>query len=1209
MKFTPGKAAPNIPRELMEAQENDNLVFFCGAGISYPAGLPLFKGLVDEVYQELATVPTEQEQTALNQWRYDTALELLERRFHSEDRVDKHIVRKAIANRLTLKSDANLDTHKAILLLAKTKQQKYRLVTTNFDHGFVLAEPATLAMSDAAPKLPVPKPHKWQSIVYLHGIIDEESDPNSEHLIFTSGDFGAAYLTERWASRFVSELFRHFTVLFVGYSIDDPVMRYMTDAIAADRRRGYTHLKQPYVLAGVDVKKQEFDSAHLDWEAKGVIPLLYDDKNHHIFLHETLQEWAAYCRDGLDSIERIIKEHASKPPLQPYEHDESVQLVIESLKKEDKENYAAKKFFAVASIDWLPVLEKEGLLAMPSNNHHHSLTHNIDYDLIQPHQVTFTLWNWLIEHHLESKQFLEWMIGKNANLHPEFIQLINWKLQNKPPQEPYLTFWRVTALKLSHCVFTDIYQEFPNLKAGRDSLNLSALLRLFEPKITFSKSFSWDGGEPSIPYQADIVIDIDSWHFGQLSEYYNEMTSMLLPITNALKQAMEFWQLLGQADDKYDPSDLYLASISPHHQNHRFHNWTFLIELCRDLWTAAYQTNKPLALAVLEVWKTIPFPVFKRLIFHAYANSDCATPTEKLSTLLTDNHWWLWSVSTKREKFRLLDSLCRQLNGDELTNLERAILAGVPRAMFREDLSDEEWQESNERQIWLHLAKLESFKVTLSEEAKAIYDNLSKKYPQWKLHDGERNEFNTWFSTGRGNRCDITRDELIALPIQQRIEKLLEPTNDYPNERISLFVNICKDKPDFALETLGVLTKQSNWDTSIWHSGLMALSEANNTLLWLKTAKLIAQLPGHFFEKEAWVISWWIRKTIDSITVNSEEETYFWQLFDLLIAHAQPVDIKEDVINQSINNPIGILTEAFLSRFTAKEIKAKETIPKYNLLSRLNILVNDKSKAFILARVILVSRLHYFYVIDPEWTRNNLIPLLDWELSTEAAVLWQGWLWSPQVSADLALDLKEHFLKTLLSHSNELGKKTQILFQLFASICFEYKNLYGVEEQKTVLNAIGKKGLQTIARFIEHSLGEDTQQNDQYWKNRIKPFFINAWPKEAKSIGSKISEYFTLMCISLDAEFENAVESIKSILTSFPIGRFLMKLKESQHIEKHPRTAFDLLATVFDTNVEQCWFVDDLREVITSLVENCPDLKNDPRYLKIEQFLKRQSSH
>ena len=38
---------PDIPDELLQAHEEGRVVFFCGAGISYPAGLPGFKGLVE----------------------------------------------------------------------------------------------------------------------------------------------------------------------------------------------------------------------------------------------------------------------------------------------------------------------------------------------------------------------------------------------------------------------------------------------------------------------------------------------------------------------------------------------------------------------------------------------------------------------------------------------------------------------------------------------------------------------------------------------------------------------------------------------------------------------------------------------------------------------------------------------------------------------------------------------------------------------------------------------------------------------------------------------------------------------------------------------------------------------------------------------------------------------------------------------------------
>ncbi|MCV5791701.1 SIR2 family protein, partial [Escherichia coli] len=88
-------------------------------------------------------------------------------------------------------------------------------------------------------------------------------------LVVTSGDFGLAYLTERWAARFVSELFRNYVVCFVGYSINDPVLRYMMDALAADRRLGEV---TPQVWALGECEPGQEHRKAIEWEAKGVTP-------------------------------------------------------------------------------------------------------------------------------------------------------------------------------------------------------------------------------------------------------------------------------------------------------------------------------------------------------------------------------------------------------------------------------------------------------------------------------------------------------------------------------------------------------------------------------------------------------------------------------------------------------------------------------------------------------------------------------------------------------------------------------------------------------------------------------------------------------------------------------------------------------------------------------------------------------------------------
>ena len=69
---------PDIPERLLQAHEDGRVVFFCGAGISYPAHLPGFAGLVENLYATLATTPNAVQQAAIKAGQFDTAIGLLD---------------------------------------------------------------------------------------------------------------------------------------------------------------------------------------------------------------------------------------------------------------------------------------------------------------------------------------------------------------------------------------------------------------------------------------------------------------------------------------------------------------------------------------------------------------------------------------------------------------------------------------------------------------------------------------------------------------------------------------------------------------------------------------------------------------------------------------------------------------------------------------------------------------------------------------------------------------------------------------------------------------------------------------------------------------------------------------------------------------------------------------------------------------------------
>jgi len=353
MQFVPH--GPDIPDALLQAHEEGRVVFFCGAGISYPAGLPLFKGLVEEIYRLNGTTRTEIEDEAFNSGQYDSTLDLLERRLPGGRLAVRSALAQALKPKLHRKGATDMQT--ALLRLACNREGVLRLVTTNFDRIFHVAAKRMGQSFQAylAPMLPIPKNSRWNGLVYLHGLLPDKADDTAlNRLVVTSGDFGLAYLTERWAARFVSELFRNYVVCFVGYSINDPVLRYMMDALAADRMLGES--TQQFWALGACEPGQEHRQTK-KWAAKGVSPILYTvpaGSQDHSALYQTLQNWADTYRDGVQGKEAIVVNHALTRPQNSTPQDDFVGRMLWALS--DKSGLPAKRFAdfnPVPSLDWL----------------------------------------------------------------------------------------------------------------------------------------------------------------------------------------------------------------------------------------------------------------------------------------------------------------------------------------------------------------------------------------------------------------------------------------------------------------------------------------------------------------------------------------------------------------------------------------------------------------------------------------------------------------------------------------------------------------------------------------------------------------------------------------------------------------------------------------------------------------------------------------
>ena len=50
-------------------------------------------------------------------------------------------------------------------------------------------------------------------------------------MVLTDEEFGKVYLLDGYVSRFLVRLFEKYTVLFIGYSYNDTIVRYLTRAM------------------------------------------------------------------------------------------------------------------------------------------------------------------------------------------------------------------------------------------------------------------------------------------------------------------------------------------------------------------------------------------------------------------------------------------------------------------------------------------------------------------------------------------------------------------------------------------------------------------------------------------------------------------------------------------------------------------------------------------------------------------------------------------------------------------------------------------------------------------------------------------------------------------------------------------------------------------------------------------------------------------
>ena len=324
-----------IPERLLLAQTRGKVLFVCGAGVSEPAGLPLFRGLVKMVYERLDpavhAVMDRLDEKPDTDWRaycgglnevqtaeigrfsaeeYDVALGMLERRIDGGTTPGSQ-VRMTVGKILRRAGDRPAPIHRALIRLAN-RGDAVSIVTTNFDRLLEKAGARLRPRPTTHSLGAIPRPterSEFSGVFHIHGVLPS----NHRHiadLVVSDQDFGDFYLRRRVVPDFIYDAARLYHLVLVGYSANDPPMRYLLNAVAADGLH-FGDIKERFVFVGQNAPDPV---ALAEWRARGITPIPYNAVDGHLQLLSSLQAWARLSPfvGGRVSVEREVRRIAKE---------------------------------------------------------------------------------------------------------------------------------------------------------------------------------------------------------------------------------------------------------------------------------------------------------------------------------------------------------------------------------------------------------------------------------------------------------------------------------------------------------------------------------------------------------------------------------------------------------------------------------------------------------------------------------------------------------------------------------------------------------------------------------------------------------------------------------------------------------------------------------------------------------------------------------
>lgn len=971
----------SVDDRILDAARNGTLAVFAGAGVSMgpPSNLPDFRALATHI----AGVPGD---------AIDEPLDRYLGRLHQQG-IPVH---KRAAERLSVPDSRPKALHRDLLRIFATVD-RVRIVTTNFDPHFGTGAYEVFGQVPELYRAPaLPRGDDFNGIVHVHGALTRPAD-----LVLTDADFGRAYLTEGWARRFLVDVFRRYTVLFVGYSHDDVVMNYLARALPADSIAGRFALTP--------------DEGN--WKSLGITPILFqlaDDGNRFRALEDGIHQLAELASRGVLEWQRRLSELGGTAPPADEELADEVEHGL-------REVHTARFLLRVArDTPWLRWLGARGYLDA----------------LFQPGPLSerdALLLTWLTEHFVlaHPDDVFDLVALKGGRLNPAMWSVVANAvgLDHGASLTPR-TLERWVAILLTapppdapRDQLTWLAQRCA--KAGNDALVLKIFLFLCRHDIRLKPNIpdaSDDHEERTRRLDAECVFGCDAH---TLSELWTDHVKPTLPLhAHVLLSAMtrsleEIYRDLATWDissHHWDPYSYRRSAIEEHEQDRFPEPVDVLVDVVRDAleFLAAHRPQ------LVETWldtADLSVPLIRRLAIHATAARDGMSPDDRLRWIL--RHVGLDGDMEHHEVYR-----AAALNYPAASDDARKAVVAAVRAIDVGPAGD--WS-AEKMTDWAHFAWLSWLRRTSPRcpHIRAALAPIEQRHPEW---DPPRHPDFTHYSgmtLNVGSQSPWPVEELLATRPCDQLDQLLrfEGTQFFGPSRSGLRMAVTaasKQQPRWAFDLMAALRAHAAYSSDLWGAAMRGLRDARLTADEWRELLAIAVQPEVLPAQAARIAELLYALVQDGGKPFAP---------DLL---AQANDVAFPAWQAVPTEPTGRQVGDWLSDGTNQ---ASSVIVRY-WLSSLSVLMHNKTgtnrhlpdayKSWFTevlrepgekggyGRALLASRVAFLYGLDDAWARTHVLPLFTDEDPARFVQAWDGFLASGQLTPALAGDMAPAFASALV---------------------------------------------------------------------------------------------------------------------------------------------------------------------------------------------------